>query len=532
MKKTHGNVPPGRHTNANRAVRSRRSGRGLTTRLALFAGAITAAVLAPCGAASPDGGRPITVQCPGASCPYTAPSPVEEGAAQDVLARINLERAAPQRRFRYDGQTVALPPLQPAGAAAEQTAQAAAEWEAANGTVADYGGPDPTGFSYLAGENAAEGADSAQVDDLIMKSYGHAGAVLSAAPTEVAVGAACAPGGALYVIEEFFDTGRTTWDAGQAELAAELSENNVYVQSGGTVTTVTDATGTGPAKDYLPQQPIVAGSENPYATGVDWTCRGPRSPAGTTAVSPLPPPVVGEAPVPGGGYILTDSAGAVSPHGSAAFHGGANGLTLAAPVVALAETADGGGYWLVAADGGVFAYGSAPFLGSMGGRHLNAPIVGMAADPDGGGYWLVAADGGVFAYGNAPFLGSMGGRHLNAPIVGMAADPAGDGYWLVASDGGVFSFGNAGFICSMGGRHLNAPIVGVAADPAGDGYWLVASDGGVFAYGNAPFIGSMGGRHLNAPIVGMAADPAGDGYWLVASDGGVFSFGPPFEGAD
>ena len=72
---------------------------------------------------------------------------------------------------------------------------------------------------------------------------------------------------------------------------------------------------------------------------------------------------------------------------------------------------------------------------------------------------------------------------------------------------------------------LNKPVVGMAATPDGNGYWLVASDGGIFNYGDAGFYGSTGSIQLNKPIVGMAATPDGKGYWLGASDGGVFNYG-------
>jgi hypothetical protein len=456
------------------------------------------------------------------------------GAAADVLARINLERGAAQRDYLYDGTATALPPLAPAGTVAEETAQSAAELDAANNEVADYGGPNPPAYTYTTGDNATASGDTAGIDNDIMTSYGHALGVLSAAPTEVAVGAACSSNGTLYVTEDFYDQDQAAWTAGQTRFKSELSQNNVYVQSGGTITTVTDAEGTGPAKDYLPQQPIVAGNgtdNEVYATGSDWSCSGVSYPPGSAPTSPLPGPVTGIAAGPtGGGYALVDGAGAVSVHGNASFHGAANGLKLTQPVDHIVETPDGGGYWLVAGDGGVFAYGDARFYGSMGGKPLNAPVVDLAPTPDGGGYWLVAADGGVFSFGDAQFHGSMGGKPLNAPVVGITTDPSG-GYRLVAADGGVFSFG-APFYGSAGSLPLARPIVGMADSPDGGGYWLVATDGGVFAYGDAAFHGSAGGLDLARPVVGMAADDAAGGYWLTAADGGVFAFDAPFYGAD
>jgi hypothetical protein len=220
-----------------------------------------------------------------------------------------------------------------------------------------------------------------------------------------------------------------------------------------------------------------------------------------------------------------DNAAQPVAFGDAGFFGSMAGVTLNAPVVGMAPTADAKGYWLVAADGGMFSFGDAGSFGSMGGQALSAAVVGMAPTSDARGYWLVASDGGVFAFGDASFLGSMGGKHLNAPIVGMAAMPNGTGYWLVASDGGMFAFGSATFFGSMGAVHLNQPVVGMAATADGGGYWLVASDGGVFAFGDARYLGSMGAVHLNASVVGMAATPDGGGYWMGSADGGVFSFG-------
>jgi hypothetical protein len=231
------------------------------------------------------------------------------------------------------------------------------------------------------------------------------------------------------------------------------------------------------------------------------------------------------------GYHLAGSDGGIFSFGSTPFCGSTGGMSLNAPVVAMAEAPGSGGYWLVASDGGIFAFGGARFYGSMGGQHLNRPIVGMAATPDGKGYWLVASDGGIFAFGDAAFYGSMGSQHLDKPIVGMTATAEGNGYRLVASDGGIFSFGGAQFLGSMGGQPLNAPVVGMVNDTNTGGYWEVASDGGVFSFGGAPFYGSTGAIRLNAPIVGMAETSDGSGYRFTASDGGVFSFGAPFYGS-
>jgi uncharacterized protein YkwD len=475
-----------------------------------------------------------TATCPGAQCPYSAPTAIEQGFADDVLARLNIERAQSARDYPYDGEVTTLPALSE-DPALGQTAQAAAEYLASTETLQGYSGPFP-GSDEATGENAGgPGFDSAGADEAFMGSPAHAGAILSAASDFAGIGVACDAQGHAWEVELFADANQTAANAGQARLAAELAANSVYAQSGGTITTVQEPPsaggGTENAQDVFPTNPIAAGG--PYATGVDWTCQGPSYPPGSAPVSPLPAPVTGMAPsLDGGGYALVDAAGAISIHGDAGFHGAANGLNLDQPIDHIVATPDGGGYWLVAQDGGVFAFGDAPFFGSMGGRALNAPVVALAPTPDGGGYWLVASDGGVFAFGDAPFFGSMGGRHLNKPIVGITANPTGSGYRLVASDGGIFAFGGAPFYGSTGAMTLNEPIVGMATTPDGGGYWLVASDGGVFAFGDAGFYGSTGALKLAKPIVAMAADPATGGYWLVGSDGGIFAFDAPFFGAD
>ena len=236
---------------------------------------------------------------------------------------------------------------------------------------------------------------------------------------------------------------------------------------------------------------------------------------------------------PAGGYWLVAADGGIFSYGAGLFHGSTGGMTLNAPIVAMAATpptqgsATTQGYWLAGSDGGIFNYGTgATFYGSTGGLTLNKPIVGMAVTPDGKGYWLVAADGGIFSFGDATFYGSTGGLTLNKPIVGMAVTPDGHGYYLVAADGGIFSFGDAVFYGSTGGVTLNEPIVGMAVNPTGDGYWLVASDGGIFSYGPvAHYFGSTGGMPINAPIVGMTATPDGAGYRLLGADGGIYDYG-------
>jgi hypothetical protein len=223
------------------------------------------------------------------------------------------------------------------------------------------------------------------------------------------------------------------------------------------------------------------------------------------------------------GYYVADAAGQVSAFGAAQFKGDLSGITLNAPIISIAATADGGGYWLLGADGGIYAFGDARFFGSTGGLALNAPIVSMAPTPDGSGYWLVAKDGGIFSYGDAAFYGSTGGISLNQPVDGMAVGPGGTGYWLVASDGGVFAF-HEPFVGSLGSTRLNKPIIGMSSGPAGTGYTLVGSDGGVFTFAS-PFYGSLGANPPAAPIVALATVPGDSGYYLIDAAGHVYAFG-------
>ncbi len=90
-----------------------------------------------------------------------------------------------------------------------------------------------------------------------------------------------------------------------------------------------------------------------------------------------------------------------------------------------AQVPQGNGYWLVSKEGAVYAYGGATYYGGADGLTLAAPIVGIVATPDGKGYWLIGADGGVFSYGDARFYGNpaSGGDQLNSAVVGAAAVP-------------------------------------------------------------------------------------------------------------
>ena len=504
--------------------------------LVLFAAASAAVLGNPghSGAAKPR--AILTLQCPGPQCPYTPPTAVESGAAADMAARINVERAQSARDYLYNGVNTALAALGPASGA-QQTVQAAAEWEAANNTLADYGGPQPVGYSYNSGGFAASAANTASIDDVVMHSYGHAGAVLAAAPTEMAVGSACASNGTLYVVELQYNVDQPSWQAGQNRQKVELAENNVYTQSGGTITSVTDSEGTYPAQNVFPQQPIAAGLNAPYATGINWSCYGPQYAAGSAPTSPLPAPVTTIASSGDGqGYYLANAEGAISVHGDASFRGAANGLALARPIVHMQTTADGGGYWMVGGDGGIFNYGDARMEGSLPALGVQVSnIVGLVPTADGDGYWMAGSDGGVFAFGDAGFVGSLPGLGVHVSnVVGVVPTVSGKGYWMVGSDGGVFAFGDAGYLGSLPGLgiHINN-VVGIIPTPDDGGYWLVGSDGGVFAFGDAGFVGSLPGLGVHVSnVVAIATPPTGSGYWLAGSDGAVYALGVPFFGSD
>jgi hypothetical protein len=456
-----------------------------------------------------------------------------------MLVRENLERAAPQRAFTWQGQRTSLAPLTLLGptTTAGETAQAAAEWGAAHGTTADYGGPPPVGYTWELTTISAlsDPGSTAQLDGTFMTSFPHAGALLDAVPGPlVAIGVACNSKHEMVVSEQLYVHTAGTETTGMG--TAELGQNSVYAQSGGAITKVSDKyVQTATARHVLPTQPVVAGTDNPYAGGADWTCTGPLSAPGSTPTSPLPAPVTTIASSGDGhGYYLANGAGAVSVHGDAQFFGAANGLHLNEPVVRMVTTPTGGGYWMVAGDGGIFSFGNAEFHGSMGGQRLNQPVVSMVPTATSGGYWEVAKDGGIFAFGNATFHGSMGGQPLNQPVVGGVATADGGGYWLVGADGGVFAFGDAGFVGSLPGLGVHiSDIVGIIPTPNDHGYWLVGADGGVFAFGDAGFVGSLPGLGVQVDdIVGIATPPTGSGYWLAGNDGSVYALGVPFYGSD
>ena len=63
-----------------------------------------------------------------------------------------------------------------------------------------------------------------------------------------------------------------------------------------------------------------------------------------------------------------------------------------------------GGYWIVASDGAIYGFGAAYHGGANTIPHA-APIVGIAATASGDGYWLSAADGAIYGFGDAAYHG-------------------------------------------------------------------------------------------------------------------------------
>ena len=105
---------------------------------------------------------------------------------------------------------------------------------------------------------------------------------------------------------------------------------------------------------------------------------------------PLNEPVVGMAgDAATGGYWEVAADGGIFSF-DAPFLGSTGSIHLNQPIVGMEGTPNGLGYRFVAADGGIFSYGTANFDGSTGGLTLVAPMVAMAADD--GNRWVL--DGG------------------------------------------------------------------------------------------------------------------------------------------
>ncbi len=506
-------VPPATRTAPGRA-------RAVLCRSAVVAVLAVAALVVPTGAvASPTAGAAVMGTSVGA---------VQSLYVQDLLARVNAERAA----RNSSGQPV--PPLT-MDPGLESAAQAWSAHLAASGQVQDPQlsacGSDPSpgqvcvlaGNSGVSGNGYWPGDGSDGMASAYMQSAGHRQNMLNAGYLNVGIGVTCS-GGQAWTVELF---GYAYADLGAAESrqATQDAVEGEPVPAGPTVAGV--QTG---VPVYCPGQTVGPNGQT-SATGGQVAYPYDVPPVPGEPLGASPDATVGIAAAGRNGYWVAHADGSVSSHGRAVAYGSMGGQPLSAPIRHIVGTPDAHGYWLVGADGGIFAFGDASFHGSMGGQPLDAPIVGMAPTADGGGYWLVGADGGIFAFGDASFHGSMGGQPLDAPIVGMAPTADGGGYWLVGADGGIFAFGDASFHGSMGGQPLNAPIVGLSPSSDGDGYLLAAADGGIFAFGDAPFEGSAGSLLLQASIVGMAPDYTTGGYWLVAADGGVFAYDAPFDGA-
>lgn len=226
----------------------------------------------------------------------------------------------------------------------------------------------------------------------------------------------------------------------------------------------------------------------------------------------------------GKGYLVANSAGAVSRFGDARSAGDLANQSLPAPIVAIAVDDHDGGYWLVSSDGRVYNFGGAPFRGDLKASPPTHPIVAIAVDQATDGYWLVSSNGTVYPF-HVTAHGGENGKPLAKPIVAIATDAAAAGYWLVGGDGGLFTFGTAAFEGTEANKHPSSPIVAAAATADGKGYWMAGSNGAVYHFGDAKVEGSELGKHLAHPIVAFAPDPAGTGYWLLGAGGTVYPFG-------
>ena len=328
----------------------------------------------------------------------TAPSlsQVQEMYAQDLVDRINAERAA-----RSNAQ-VAIPQLQ-VNATLAADAQEWANEIASTGTVSDPTLPPcpeqaatvcalaansgDSGYGFWPGD----GSDGMNGD--YMQSAPHRQNMLGAEYDQVGVGVTCS-GGQAWTVEIFGYAYGELSSAYARESSQDVLQGNP-----------------------VPATPEVAGPQTGdpvYCPGQTYGPNGEITATGGQYPYPYPVP-----PVP-------NEAGNVG-----------------VPVVGVAATPDSEGYWIVRADGSLVTRGDADSYGSMAGKVLAAPITHLVPTPDGKGYWMVGEDGGIFSFGDAQFYGSMGGQPLNAPIVDLAPTPDGKGYWLVGSDGGVFAFGDA-----------------------------------------------------------------------------------------
>ncbi|MGH9155581.1 MAG: superoxide dismutase family protein [Acidimicrobiales bacterium] len=264
----------------------------------------------------------------------------------------------------------------------------------------------------------------------------------------------------------------------------------------------------------------------------------------------------------GGGYWLVDSAGTVTPFGTAARLGSAAaGAT--APVVGMAATPSRQGYWLASADGAVSALGDASFAGSAAGARLARPIVGVAA-PE-GQVTAVLRDSAGRDQGQVHF--SQEGTKVRVGVLARGLTPGWHGFHVHTT--GNCTVGDPAGPFTAAGGHLGsaAPASQSHSDHDGDLPLLYVNDNGVAETtlrtdnftlaqlldtdGSAVIVHAAPDNYANIPTryVQTAGDVAGidaatlatgdaggrqrcglvqrtgNGYWLVATDGGVFAFG-------
>lgn len=154
-----------------------------------------------------------------------------------------------------------------------------------------------------------------------------------------------------------------------------------------------------------------------------------------------------------------------------------------------AQVPQGNGYWLVTKDGAVYAYGGATYYGGADGMTLVAPIVGIVATPDGKGYWLIGADGGVFSYGDAQFYGNpyTAGVQPNSAVVGAAGVP-GATSTQVGPTGPTGAIGPVGLLGPMGPTGATGPV----GAPGPTGATGAAGIGATGAMGDTGATGATG----------------------------------------
>ena len=319
--------------------------------------------------------RSFSVTCPGPTCPYTPPTSAELGAAAiDVLARMNIERACRGRDCLYKGAEIELGALLrrlPGAAITSWTLlKLQPSGRASHSMVADYGGtslqaiPSRLVLALPHRDRARGSIRAGSCTHMVMRSHccparPHRSQWVRRAPAS----------GAIYGWPSCFSIPAKPASAAENQGHAStqrLSENNVYVQSGGTITTVTDSEGTGHAGP-LPPPTTDRGWVHTFRgvrhRRLTWRCtRPPRTRRGPARSPPLKTPVTGFAATPdGSGYWpcrrLWDSR---HPWRRRLLGRRHSELTSGSPVWSVSAADPTGGYWLATANGGILLLRRSP----------------------------------------------------------------------------------------------------------------------------------------------------------------------------